>query len=172
MNIGNNISDFRKKNNLSQEELAEKVGVSRQTISNWELEESSPDIKQAVILSKIFNISIDELIGKREIESNKKEFDNKITLYSPIENVIVLCDKVQSSSEYKTGKDAPKFALFAIDDNGKNIFLGWYVDQESLTRETKELNSAIRSGEASYELKYNSKVKKSLFRIKIDNNSK
>ena len=166
MNIGNNISDFRKRNNLSQEELAEKVGVSRQTISNWELEESSPDIKQAVILSKIFNISIDELIGNEEMELNNSNLNNKITLYSPIENVIVLCDKVQSSSEYKTGKDAPKFALFAIDDKG-NIFLGWYADKESLTKETKEINEAIKLGKSSYELKYNSKVKKSLLSVKL-----
>jgi transcriptional regulator with XRE-family HTH domain len=61
MEIGNKISELRKKNNLSQEELADKVGVARQTISKWELCETSPDLKQAKELSKIFNISIDEL---------------------------------------------------------------------------------------------------------------
>lgn len=61
MNLGNKIVNLRKKNNLSQEELAEKVGVTRQTISKWELEETTPDIKQAKELSKIFNISLDEL---------------------------------------------------------------------------------------------------------------
>lgn len=47
MNLGNKIVSLRKKNNLSQEELAEKVGVTRQTISKWELEETAPDINQA-----------------------------------------------------------------------------------------------------------------------------
>lgn len=61
MNLGNKIVNLRKKNNLSQEGLAEKVGVTRQTISKWELEETSPDIKQAKKLSKIFNVSLDEL---------------------------------------------------------------------------------------------------------------
>ena len=61
MNLGNMISSLRKKNGLSQEELAEKVGVTRQTISKWELEETAPDINQALILSKIFNVSLDEL---------------------------------------------------------------------------------------------------------------
>ena len=61
MKIGNKIADLRKKNGLSQEELAEKVGVTRQTISKWELEETSPDLKQARELSKIFNVSLDEL---------------------------------------------------------------------------------------------------------------
>ena len=47
MEIGNKIMELRKKNNLSQEELAEKVGVARQTISKWELGETAPDLKQA-----------------------------------------------------------------------------------------------------------------------------
>lgn len=61
MNLGNKIVNLRKKINISQEELAEKVGVTRQTISKWELEETTPDIKQAKELSKIFNVSLDEL---------------------------------------------------------------------------------------------------------------
>ena len=63
MEIGKKIIDLRKKNGFSQEELAEKVGVARQTISKWELGETSPDLKQAKELSKIFNISLDELTG-------------------------------------------------------------------------------------------------------------
>ena len=61
MEIGNKIMELRKKNGLSQEDLAEKVGVTRQTISKWELGETSPDLKQAKELSKIFNVSLDEL---------------------------------------------------------------------------------------------------------------
>lgn len=61
MNVGNKITELRKQSNLSQEELAEKVGVTRQTISKWELEETTPDINQAKKLSNIFNISLDEL---------------------------------------------------------------------------------------------------------------
>ena len=61
MDIGKNIMNLRKKNGLSQEELAGKIGVARQTISKWELGETSPDLKQSKELSKIFNISLDEL---------------------------------------------------------------------------------------------------------------
>ena len=61
MEIGNKIMNLRKKNGLSQEELAEKVGVARQTISKWELGETSPDLKQSKELSKIFKVSLDEL---------------------------------------------------------------------------------------------------------------
>lgn len=63
MELGEKILELRKKNSLSQEELAEKVNVTRQTISKWELGETCPDIKQALELSKIFSISLDEMVG-------------------------------------------------------------------------------------------------------------
>lgn len=61
MEIGNTIVKFRKQNNLSQEQLAEKMGVTRQTISKWELGSTSPDLEQSKKLSKIFNVSLDDL---------------------------------------------------------------------------------------------------------------
>ena len=68
MNLGNKIMTLRKKNNLSQEDLAEKVGVTRQTISKWELGETSPDLKQAKVLSQVFKVSLDEL-GDNDIKN-------------------------------------------------------------------------------------------------------
>ena len=61
MDLGKNILNLRKREKLSQEQLAEKMNVTRQTISKWELNETTPDIKQAKELSKIFKISLDEL---------------------------------------------------------------------------------------------------------------
>lgn len=61
MKLGNLILKYRKQKNLSQEDLAKEIGVTRQTISKWELNETTPDIKQAKELSKIFKISLDEL---------------------------------------------------------------------------------------------------------------
>ena len=63
MELGEKILELRKKMGFSQEELADKVSVSRQTISKWELGETCPDIKQAKELSKIFKVSLDELVG-------------------------------------------------------------------------------------------------------------
>ena len=73
MEIGKKIQIFRKQNNLSQEELAEKMGVARQTISKWELGETSPDLLQAKKLSQIFSVSLDELTDNdiKEIIINK-----------------------------------------------------------------------------------------------------
>lgn len=63
--IGEKITNERKKHKFNQEDLAEMIGVTRQKISNWELNETSPDLKQAQKLSDIFNIIVDELIGKK-----------------------------------------------------------------------------------------------------------
>ena len=61
MDLGKKILELRKKENLSQEQLAEKMNVTRQTKSKWELNATTPDIKQAKELSKLFKISLDEL---------------------------------------------------------------------------------------------------------------
>ncbi len=62
MSLGKNIATLRKSIHYSQEKLAEKLNVTRQTISKWELDETSPDILQAKELAKIFKITLDELV--------------------------------------------------------------------------------------------------------------
>lgn len=62
MSLGTNFFNARKKQGLSQEEVAEKLGVSRQTISKWELDETLPDINQSKKLAATYKISLDELI--------------------------------------------------------------------------------------------------------------
>ena len=61
--LGENIYRLRKLKNLSQEQLAFEVGVTRQTISNWELGETSPNPEQLKLLSKALHVSIDELLN-------------------------------------------------------------------------------------------------------------
>lgn len=59
--IGMNIRVLRKKNKLNQEQLAEKVNVSRQTVAKWENEEATPDIYKCKILADVFKVSLDQL---------------------------------------------------------------------------------------------------------------
>lgn len=61
--LGENILRLRKEANLSQEALDDIIGVTRQTISNWELEETAPNPEQLKLLSKAFNVSADDLLN-------------------------------------------------------------------------------------------------------------
>ena len=75
MKLGSNLFKARKNVGLSQEIVAEKLGVSRQTISKWETDETIPDIYQSKKLAKLYNLSLDELI---EFDMNQKEIEKVI----------------------------------------------------------------------------------------------
>ena len=75
MQLGNHLADARRKNGLSQEEVAEKLGVSRQTISKWETSETLPDIQQAKHLSVLYHLTLDELI---DFDLDLKEIEEAI----------------------------------------------------------------------------------------------
>ena len=75
MNLGNNLYNARKRRGLSQEEVAEKLGVSRQTISKWELNETLPDICQSKRLSNLYHLTMDELI---DFDMDVKEIEHII----------------------------------------------------------------------------------------------
>jgi transcriptional regulator with XRE-family HTH domain len=64
--IANRLVQLRKKNGLSQEELAEKLGISRQAVSKWERAESSPDTDNLISIAKLYNVSLDELLQTDE----------------------------------------------------------------------------------------------------------
>ena len=61
----NRLAELRRAHNLSQEELAEKLGVSRQAVSKWERAESSPDTDNLIALAKLYGVSLDDLLGLR-----------------------------------------------------------------------------------------------------------
>lgn len=63
MSLGNHLFSARKKSGLSQEEAAERLGVSRQTISKWELDETLPDIRQSKTLARMYGLTLDELVA-------------------------------------------------------------------------------------------------------------
>ena len=72
MKLGDNIQFFRKKESLSQEELAEKCKVSRQAVTKWEAGESTPSIEKLITLAEIYDVSLDELVGRAENNSYRK----------------------------------------------------------------------------------------------------
>ncbi|MDO5018327.1 MAG: helix-turn-helix transcriptional regulator [Lagierella massiliensis] len=81
MNISDRIRELRKNKGVSQEELAEKLGVSRQAISKWESRQSTPDIDKIILLSDYFEVSTDYLIkGIEPLTSMNKKKKNQFLL--------------------------------------------------------------------------------------------
>lgn len=86
MNLGNSLFNARKTRGLSQEEVAEKLGVSRQTISKWETDETLPDIRQSKKLALLYHLTLDNLIEydveikeiEQVIENTNEEMQKKI----------------------------------------------------------------------------------------------
>lgn len=99
MELGKQIKKRRQEAQLSQEELAERVYVSRQTISNWENDKSYPDVNSLVLLSEIFQISLDNLI-KGDIEVMKdviqKEEIEKMNRYGKIYTIMLIITAVSA----------------------------------------------------------------------------
>ncbi len=108
MNLGAQIKKYRTEYSLSQDELAEKLFVSRQSISNWENDRTYPDIKSLLLLSEVFSVSLDQLV-KGDVEIMKKEISE------------------QEQKQFE--KDSQKFLLFFIAILVLPIplvkFLGW-----------------------------------------------
>lgn len=99
MELGKQIKMHRQEAHLSQEELANRVYVSRQTISNWENDKSYPDVNSLVLLSEIFQISLDKLI-KGDIEVMKdviqKEEIEKMNRYGKAYTIMLIATAVSA----------------------------------------------------------------------------
>ena len=99
MELGKQIKKHRQEVQLSQEKLADRVYVSRQTISNWENDKSYPDVNSLVLLSEIFQISLDNLI-KEDIEVMKdviqKEEIVKMNRYGKIYTIMLIVTVVSA----------------------------------------------------------------------------
>ena len=81
-NLSQRLADLRKENKLSQEALAEKMGLSRQAISKWERGESAPDTENLILLSGIYGITLDELLHGKETKETAEE-----PIEKPIEEI-------------------------------------------------------------------------------------
>lgn len=93
MSIADRIQSLRKEKGISQEELAEQVGVSRQAVSKWESEQSSPEVDKIILLSEYFGVTTDYLLkGKETVwREEKKKLDLKVfTIVGTFINVIGL----------------------------------------------------------------------------------
>ncbi len=80
MDLGNKICELRKLSGITQEQLAEKLNISRQTLSKWEKGNSLPDIESIINISKLFQISLQELLLEKEEQQMDQQQNTQITL--------------------------------------------------------------------------------------------
>ena len=127
MNIGNKIKEHREKNKLSQEMLSEKLGVSRQSISKWELGQALPEIDKVVAMSRLFGVTTDELLVSPQpeiviIKPEKYEDINEIIEWLQKINKTVVVDFEETGEEvteqikYELSKNIDDWSIKKIHD--------------------------------------------------------
>ena len=177
MSFAENLKQLRKEKQLSQEELAEILDVSRQAVSKWEQGIGYPEVEKLLLLSRKLNISLDSLMATeitQQSNTKKQNVSGKITITSPIEHVIATCHRVVSSQKMSNGKTSPQYALFGkTEGNGffgeePTTFLGWYATEEDISKEIMEIHDAIVNGITTYTLRYSVRTKKRFLGIKIE----
>ena len=120
--LANKLAELRKQKGLSQEELADKLNVSRQTISKWERGEASPDTDNLIELAKLYEISLDKLLGLKAEEENKeakseneeakiKISNSKIEINDGKEKVILIDDDDDDEKECRHGHKPSKLDI-------------------------------------------------------------
>ena len=177
MSFAENLKQLRKERQLSQEDLAEILDVSRQAISKWEQGIGYPEVEKLLLLSSKLHVSLDSLMETEIAQKSNPQMQNvtgTIIITSPIEHVIATCHKVVSSQKMSGGKSSPQYALFGKSEgNGffgeePTTFLGWYATEADISKEIMEIHDAIVNGITTYTLKYSVRTKKRLLGMKIE----
>lgn len=113
MEFEKKLFELRKQKGISQEELADNLNISRQTLSKWELGNSTPDMEKLILLSDYFEISLDELVFGNELKTHKESPKEGITIAK------VLDDKILTVENKQKTKKGLKIVLIILA-----IFLG------------------------------------------------
>ena len=87
MNLSDNLNKIRKEHNLSQEDLAESLGISRQSVSKWESGQAYPEMDKVLQICKMFDVSIDDLLNQ-DIKKVQKEEKSKININKYIDDFL------------------------------------------------------------------------------------
>ena len=167
MSFGEKLKQIRKQRNITQEELAELLNVSRQAISKWESGNGYPETEKLITISRELNISLDYLLHDASHLAQKESTEEKCAVYAPSgkiaittfdkENVVV-CHAVKSSPILAPGKREPKYILNGIDRvtfwGEHTTILGWYETLDGIQKEIAEITDALNKGVGSYSLQY------------------
>ena len=117
MSIGINIQQLRINNGLTQEQLAEMLGVSRQSVSKWEMEQSLPEIDKVVLMSKLFSVGTNEILLEesdiKKLRPQEVHLGSVYLIVRDFEKSIVFYEKLLSMT-VSTRNCGNKFAEFFL----------------------------------------------------------
>lgn len=120
----NRLLQYRKKHNLSQEELANKIGVSRQAVSKWERAEASPDTDNLILLAEIYGVSLDELLKGEANNSSKSEAEQETVSGESADNTQIPTG--DEGTEYiKADKVSFKNGIHVDAKNGDKVHINF-----------------------------------------------
>lgn len=120
----NRLLQYRKKHNLSQEELANKIGVSRQAVSKWERAEASPDTDNLILLAEIYGVSLDELLKGESSNSSKSEAEQETVSGESADNTQIPTG--DEGTEYiKADKVSFKNGIHVDAKNGDKVHISF-----------------------------------------------
>ena len=120
MNLGKNISELRKKNNLTQEELANMLGVSPQAVSKWENDAACPDITLLPKIAEIFGVTIDELMNEQGNITSRKTVKSNVKSKRVVQINVLSADGKNSKINipFRLVSTGMKIGtMFGLDDN-------------------------------------------------------
>lgn len=128
--IGSRILEYRKKMNMSQEEFANKIGVSRQAVSKWELDKAYPDLDKLVDICGMFGLSLDELVnGVEHDEEPVMEAEQRVEIPNAPLNVSdvgdnqTVTDNIESEISDKEGSDSKKHTVRIGSHGGLRVVM-------------------------------------------------
>lgn len=167
MELGNQIKKYRADLGLSQEALAEKIYVSRQTISNWETEKSYPDVNSLIRMSEVFDVTVDALLkGDAEVikEMIKKEDQNEFNRLSFIYAIMMLIMMITPIPLVKLLRFAglgiwgiiavaTVVVAFIVEKKKKELNIGTYREIAAFLegKRLDEIETAVERGKLSYQ---------------------
>ncbi|MBR5794832.1 MAG: helix-turn-helix transcriptional regulator [Erysipelotrichaceae bacterium] len=167
MSFAEKLKQARKEKQLSQEELAYMLDVSRQAVSKWELGEGYPEVEKLIMLARKLNVSLDYLLDI-DVKEKQMSISKAILITSPHENVLARCVSIVSSKKMSGGKLAPAYALFGVyEGKDSTIFLGWYANKEKITQEIMNIHNAILQGCGEYTLQYSVKTTRKWLKVQM-----
>lgn len=168
MKFEEKLIKLRKEHALSQEELGEKLNVTRQTVSKWELGKTTPEMSKLVEIAKIYNISVDELLTETEnttkapkIENNNNEKNNKAIIIVVVLVVVLLASIggiaysgiKKMSTPYNENQNVG--FIEAIMGDFKNLLKGIFDFYE---KETEEMDKDYNNTSEEMRKEYNNMV--------------